>query len=63
MTLEQQREQDAKGKSSFFAAKTDRHPHGKSGLRFLLPYENDRRMKNESIEWANAAGFDMDGTW
>lgn len=61
MTLEKIREIEAKGKVAFFSGETDRHPHGKSGLRFILPYENDRRMKNESIEWANACGFDMDG--
>ena len=60
MTLEQIRELDAKGKSAFFAAQTDRHPQGVSGLRFLLPYENDRRMTNYDIEWANSAGFDID---
>lgn len=37
------REIDAKGKANFFAGKTDKHPQGQSGKRFLLPYENDKR--------------------
>lgn len=40
------READAKAKSAFYAGLTDKHPHGLSGHKFLLPYENDRRCND-----------------
>lgn len=60
MTIEQARERDAKAKAAFFAGETGRHPHGQSGLWFLLPYEDDRRCfdgRYEFSEWGNAAGM------
>lgn len=56
MTVEQIRAQDARAKSAFFAGEADRHPHGLSARRFLLPYENDRRCFDAG-EWGRLAGM------
>lgn len=49
---------DARLKSEFFSGKSDTHPHGLSGMRFILPYENDKGCWDtapsayEMSEWA-----------
>lgn len=57
------RARNAKLMSAFYASQDRRHPHGISGLRNLLPNENDRRCMDtaeagyECSEWAHGAGM------
>lgn len=63
MNILKGREAEAVAKSAFFSGDTDLHPHGLSGKKWLIPYENDRRMFDAMdmafSEWGNAAGFDV----
>lgn len=62
-TVEQIREGEARSKSAFFAGEADDHPHGLSGLRAILPYENEKGCWDthprgwQVSEWGNAAGI------
>lgn len=42
MELEKVRAKEAREKREYVDGKSDTHPHGLSGLRFLLPYENGK---------------------
>jgi hypothetical protein len=52
MNILDARARDAKAKSAFYAGSVDRHPHGQSGLRFILPMENSRNFWSEVLEYA-----------
>lgn len=53
---------DAKAKSAFFEGMTDRHPHGLSGQRFVIPHEESKNCwdtaphASEASEYGNDAG-------
>ena len=48
MRLLAQREANAKAKIAFLTGASEIHPHGVSGLRYILPYENDKRLWDTS---------------
>lgn len=62
MNLSQIRAADAKEKAAYYRGDTDRHPHGVSGKRYLLPPEDDNRCWDTAptawqfSEWGNACG-------
>lgn len=62
MTLEALRARDARDKVAFFAGVTDRHPHGESGKRWILPPETGKGCWDTHpgavrfSEWGRASG-------
>jgi len=62
MTIEELRAQHAKALSDWYAGITDRHPHGRSGLEGIIPYDLssdtwDTHPRGwEFSEWGNQAG-------
>lgn len=56
------RSKDAKAKSAFYAGRTDSHPHGMSGRKWVLPPEDSKGCWDTAphalrfSEWGNAAG-------
>jgi len=61
--LNDMRARDAKAKAAFFEGKSDRHPHGLSGARHLIPREDTKNCWDTSpggsncSEWGNLAGM------
>jgi hypothetical protein len=60
MTLEQQREKDAKQLSAW-ARGDARHPHGLSGHNWVIPYWESKDMRDAALveysEWGNMSGM------
>jgi len=50
MDLHEIRARDAKAKSAWYRGDTDRHPHGLSGWRYILPSELTGRV-DDGGEW------------
>jgi hypothetical protein len=42
--LSELRAAEARAKAAFYAGKTDIHPHGLSGLRWIVPPEDGKNM-------------------
>ena len=57
MTLEEIRASDAKKLSDYFNGKTDRHPHGLSGKKWIIPYQLSKETRDWG-EWARAIGVE-----
>ncbi len=63
MTRLEQRAADVSGKIKFMRGKTNVHPHGKSGLRHILPVEttsncwDTSREGYQHSEYGSAAGM------
>ena len=48
---------EAKSFRAWYNGESDKHPHGSSGLRFVIPYHFSSRIFDGG-EWARQAGFE-----